>query len=159
MLNHYGVLFTFNSKASIFPSFYSCITYLSLIMTCFFSILLDYTSKLVDIYFSNKLSSKLILEEMKEDKRKSFFRMKSKSYSRQSKDKRRNSLPMEARSNSYLISQGANKLKFLNNNEKTPKSNIMNANLTKTKDNSKKLFTSLKYIKKINVNKDNNDNS
>jgi magnesium-transporting ATPase (P-type) len=159
VLNHYGVLFTFNSKASIFPSFYSCITYLSLIITCFFSILLDYTSKLVDIYFSNKLSSKLILEEMKEDKRKSLFGMNSKSYTRQSKEKRINSLPMEARSNSYLISQGANKLKLLNNNEKTPKSNIMNVNLTRTKDNSKKLITSLKYIKKINVSNDNNDNS
>ena len=159
VLNHYGVLFTFNSKASIFPSFYSCITYLSLIITCFFSILLDYTSKLVDIYFSNKLSSRLILEEMKEDKRKSFFGMNSKSYTRQSKEKRINSLPMEARSNSYLISQGANKLKLLNNNEKTPKSNIMNVNLTRTKDNSKKLITSLKYIKKINVSNDNNDNS
>ena len=96
---------------------------------------------------------------MKKDKRKSFFGMNSKSYTRQSKEKRRNSLPMEARSNSYLISQGANKLKLLNNNEKTPKSNIMNVNFTKNKDNSKKLFPSLKYIKKINVNNDNNDNS
>jgi hypothetical protein len=94
---------------------------------------------------------------MKEDKRKSFFGMNSKSYTRQSKEKRRNSLPIEARSNSYLISQGANKLKLLNNNEKTPKS-ILNVNLSKAKENSSKLFTSLKYFKKINVNNDNNDN-
>ena len=92
---------------------------------------------------------------MKENKRKSFFGMNSKSYTRQSKDKRRNSLPNEGRSNSYLISQGANKLKLLNNNEKTPKANI-NITLNKNKENNNKGFSFLKYIKKINMNNDNN---
>ena len=149
ILNHYGLLFTFNSKASIFPLFCSYVTYLSIIITCFYSIIMDYTLKLIDIYFSDKLSSKIMLEKMKEDKRKSFFGLNSKSYTKQSKEKKRNSLPLEARSNSYLISQVPNKLKYLNNNVKTPKSNV---NL---KD---KEYFSLKYIKKINLN-DNNDNT
>ena len=129
VLNHYGILFKFNSKASIFPAFTSYIMYFSIIVICFFSIVLDYTVKLFSIYFNNSLSSRLMLERKKKERRKSFFGMNYKSYTRHSKEKKRNSLPIEVRSKSYLVAQAPNKLKFnLNYYEKTPKSKNNNSN-------------------------------
>ena len=150
VLNHYGILFSFNSKASIFPIFSSLIIYLSLVIICFFSIIIDYTFRLINIYFTNSLSSKLILERTKYPRRKSFFGINSKSYTRHSKERKRNSLPIEERSKSYLISsQSPNKLKLnINYQEKSPKqSSNYNNNISKTEN--KREFT-LKIIKKIN---------
>ena len=132
VLNHYGILFKFNSKASIFPAFTSYIFYFSIIIISFLTIVLEYTIKLINIYFNNSLSSKLMLEREKNSRRKSFFGMSTKSFSRHSKEKRRNSLPIEDRSKSNLASQDPNKLKFnLNNNDKTPKSKNNSNNIIK----------------------------
>jgi len=105
ILNHYGVLFSFNSKASIFPSLTSLITYLSIIIVCLFNIIVDYTWKMVRIYFNNSLSSKLLLERANKKQRQSFFGMASKSYTKHSKDKRKDNLSLDQRSKSYLESQ------------------------------------------------------
>jgi magnesium-transporting ATPase (P-type) len=45
ILNHYGFLFQFNSKASIFPSFSSPLLYLSVIFASCFSFVFDYGFK------------------------------------------------------------------------------------------------------------------
>ena len=125
ILNHYGVLFSFNSKASIFQSFTSLITYLSIIIVCFFSIIVDYTWKLVRIYFNNSLSSKLLLERANKNQRKSFFGISSKSYTKHSKDKRKDNLSLEQRSKSYFESQ-------------TPKNQKLNLLYHNKSPNSKK---------------------
>ena len=123
ILNHYGIFLKFNSKASIFPTFESYIIYFSLIIVIFLSIVIDYTFRLLNIYFDNSLSSKLMLERKRYSRRKSFFGISSKSYTRHSKEKRRNSLPIDGRSKSYLVAQDQNKMKLnLNNNyDKSPK--------------------------------------
>jgi hypothetical protein len=61
VLNHYGFVFEFNSKASIFPSFNSPIFYLSVILISGLCFVIDYSIKLFDLFFSNSLSSKIIL--------------------------------------------------------------------------------------------------
>ena len=64
LLNHYGILFEFNSKASIVPSLTSPILYLSLFLLLGLSIVIDYSFKLFNIFFSNSLSSKIILHKV-----------------------------------------------------------------------------------------------
>ena len=125
ILNHYGVLFSFNSKASIFPSLASLITYLSIMIVTFFSIIVDYTWKLVRIYFNNSLSSKLLLERANKKQRKSFFGINSKSYTKHSKDKRKDNLSLDQRSRSYYESQTPKngKLKFFYDKSPNSKKN------------------------------------
>ena len=64
ILNHYGILFEFNSKASIVPSLTSPILHLSLFLLLGLSIVIDYSFKLFKIFFSNSLSSKIILHNV-----------------------------------------------------------------------------------------------
>ena len=61
ILNHYGILFEFNSKASIASSFGSPVFYLSLFLLLGLSIVIDYSFKLFNIFFNNSLSSRIIL--------------------------------------------------------------------------------------------------
>jgi magnesium-transporting ATPase (P-type) len=131
ILNHYGVLFSFNSKASIFPSLTSLITYLSIFIVCFFSGIVDYTWKLGRIYFNNSLSSKLLLERANKKQRKSFFGFSSKSYTKHSKDKRKDNLSLEQRSKSYFESQ-------------TPKNQKLNLMFHNKSPNSKKNSTHMR---------------
>ena len=150
ILNHYGLLLSFNSKASIFISFYSLNSYLCIFIICFFSIILDYTFRLINIYFRNDLSSKLMLERAKLQKRKSFFGMSSKTYTKLSKEKRQNSLTGEEKARSHLATHPNDKLKLnLNIPEKSPKSK--NSNNKRTVTDHKNEF-SLKLIKNINAN-------
>ena len=61
ILNHYGILFEFNSKASIASSLGSPAFYLSLFLLLGLSIVIDYSFKLFNIFFNNSLSSRIIL--------------------------------------------------------------------------------------------------
>ena len=61
ILNHYGFLFQFNSKASIFSSLSSPLLYLSVLVVCCMSFIFDYSAKMITLLMSNSLSSKLIL--------------------------------------------------------------------------------------------------
>ena len=84
ILNHYGLLFEFNSKATIFPSLSSPIIYLTGFLVSCFSIVIDYSFKLFELFFSNSLSSKIILNESLKGKRKSSaktFNIGERSYS------------------------------------------------------------------------------
>ena len=75
ILNHYGLLFEFNSKATIFPSLTSPLIYLTVFLVSCFSIVIDYSFKLFEIFFSNSLSSKLILSESLKGKRQNSMEM------------------------------------------------------------------------------------
>ena len=132
ILNHYGLLFSFNSKASIFPSLTSLITYISIIIVCFVGIIVDYTWKLLRIYFNNSLSSRIILERANKNQRKSLFGGPSKSYTKHSKERRKNNLSLDDRSKSYIESQ-------------TPKNPKLNYIIHEKSPNSK---VNLNYIKR-----------
>ena len=64
ILNHYGLLFEFNSKASIFPSLTSPLLYLAIFLIGGFCIVIDYTIKLSTLFFENSLSSKLTINRL-----------------------------------------------------------------------------------------------
>jgi magnesium-transporting ATPase (P-type) len=71
ILNHYGFLFEFNSKASIFTSLSSPLLYLSSILVISSSFIFDYSFKLMDIFMNKSLSSKILFKEkIKEKSRK-----------------------------------------------------------------------------------------
>ena len=124
ILNHYGFLFEFNSKASIFTSLSSPLLYLSVMLVTSFSFLFDYTFKLIDLLMSKSLSSRLtIIRTIKQKKRKSSFVLGSKPYTRLNLTKKRNSVEV---SRNFLV----NKLPMMMeqfNQIKTPK----NANFNK----------------------------
>ena len=86
VLNHYGIIFEFNSKASIVSSLSSPILYLSIFLILCFSIIIDYSFKLFNIFFSNNLTFRILLKKSlkKTKKRKNSFainNISSKSYS------------------------------------------------------------------------------
>ena len=59
ILNHFGILFEFNSKASIVSSLDSPILYLSIILTSGISIAIDYSFKIFTFFYNESLISKL----------------------------------------------------------------------------------------------------
>ena len=74
VMNHYGFLFNYNSKASVKLTFNTPLTYLNIFLICSFSFIVDYTTKLSNIFFSGSLSLKLILKKaLKSDDRKSLY--------------------------------------------------------------------------------------
>jgi hypothetical protein len=77
------LVFEFNSKASIFPSLISPIFHLSVILISGLCFVIDYSIKLFDLFFSNSLSSKIILNESLKTKNSSLVMIKtiSKTYS------------------------------------------------------------------------------
>jgi hypothetical protein len=62
LLVHYGLVFNFNSKASIFLSFSVPKFYLILLIVCSLSAVLDYALKIYDIFFVKSLSGQLSLK-------------------------------------------------------------------------------------------------
>ena len=99
--------------------------YLSVFLISGLCFVIDYSIKLFDLFFSNSLSSKLLLERANKNQRKSFFGISSKSYTKHSKDKRKDNLSLEQRSKSYFESQ-------------TPKNQKLNLLYHNKSPNSKK---------------------
>ena len=62
LLVHYGLVFNFNSKASIFLSFSVPKFYLILLIVCSLNAVLDYALKIYDIFFVKSLSGQLSLK-------------------------------------------------------------------------------------------------
>ena len=179
ILNHYGILFEFNSKASIFPSLSSPIFCLSVFFISCLIIFIDYSLKLFNFLFSNSLSSRIIFEKsLRKSRQFSSTFMKnnicSKSYSNvninthsyrdrynkscnfvnknlkiKKRSKIRSSLPNKDISSNYLIKSKNYILKSLNNNSFY--------NETVSNKNEKKIFT-LKFRNKNEIfnYKDNN---
>ena len=123
ILNHYGLLFKFNSKATIFPSLTSPILYLTLFLVSCFSIVIDYSFKLFELFFSNSLSSKIILNESLKGKRKSsirIFNIGTRSYSHNRIKIRKNSAyPLKSKNNYMTKYTLSNKNVLIKNNGQT----------------------------------------
>ena len=163
IINHYGVLFNFNSKASTELSFSSSLIYLNIALICSFSFLLDYTSKLANIFFSEKLSSKIILKKAIKPDRKSFYmnkllNSKSKSYSRPSKKRgqKRNSINIDEKSKNQIISKSPDKMKYSNSCQENNTPKAFNNTKYKVGPDYKNNFFSLRLIKINNKADDNN---
>ena len=160
VINHYGIFFIFNSKASIQLTFSSLVTYLHIFFICSLSFLFDYSIKLVNIFFSKSLSSKLILQRALISDRKSFYGINrlfnSKSYSKPNKKKiRKRWTPNygdKKKSNYFYKSPSKSNNNSIQDN--TPKA--FNNSKYKVGPDYKNDFFSLRLIN-INKNKNNND--
>ena len=140
LMNHYGFIFNFNSKATIGPSLSSINIYLSISLISFFNFIIDYSKKLTRLYFNNSLSSKLILDKSTKRRKKSY--LYSISYNKVNIKKPTRNKVIESnineneKSNNFLISKSSNnKLNLIN-----PKIN---------KGISKKKYLNLNYVPKI----------
>jgi phospholipid-translocating P-type ATPase (flippase) len=164
VLNHYGIFFEFNSKASIFTYLKSPLIYLSIFLICSFDFILDYSSKLFKLFLRGSLINKLILKKSFSTNGKMNV---SKPNSKHSRNKDLCSSIYDDRSRSILLSKSlksVNKLKEINNNIKDRKRSYFNHNYNSKKLNQPKSkfgetfkndFYSLKILKNIN----NNNNS
>jgi len=151
VLNHYGILFEFNSKASIFPSLSSPIFILSVFFISCLITIIDYALKLFNFLFSNSLSSKIIFEKsLRKSKQFSYTFMKnnvcSKSYS-------------NLNINSHSYSNRYNKCcNFVNKNLKIKKRSKIRSSLPNKEISSNYLIKSQNYIlKSLNNNNSYND--
>ena len=156
IINHFGLFFYFNSKASIKMTFSSLTTYLHIIIICSFTFLFDYIHRLLNIFLSKSLSSKLMLRRgIKSDKKSSNDINKlvnSKSYSNKVLKKKaikRNSLNYDG-SKRILLVRASNKLNDMNNGVNTPKA--FNNSKYKVGPDYKNDFFSLR-LKKFNEEK------
>ena len=168
VINHYGLFFVFNSKASIQQAFLSILFYLYIFLICSFSFIIDYSIKLCKIYFSNSLASKLILRRVMNRNRRSFNRINkfvnSKSYSKNSKKKPQKRITpiYDNKSKNHLISKSPAKLNNNNDNNlncqdnNTPKA--FNNSKYKVGPDYKNNFFSLRLIKLNNENSKDKNN-
>ena len=127
VLNHYGFLFNFNSKATISTSLSSIHIYMTILLISCFNFVVDYSAKLIKIYFNDSLSSKLIFNKTMKKRKKSYTNNGSKlNISKYSKNKIKESNNNEnEKSNNYLISSTSNiKLNITSSNKK----NYLNLN-------------------------------
>ena len=163
IINHYGILFIFNSKASIQLTLSSFLTYLHLLVICSSSFIIDYANKLLNIYFSRSLSSRLILKKSLKSDRKSLYGinklLNSKSYSKPSKKRSQKKVAqiLDDKSKSNLLLIDKPRIENLNNNINdqdinTPKA--FNNYKYKVGPDYKNNFFSLRLI---NINKKRND--
>ena len=124
VMNHYGFLFIFNSKATIETSFSSIQFYIVVILISFFNFVIDYTTKLLAIYFNDSLSSKLILYNHGRKKRNSLTKnIISKYYKNQIIKGNNNEFD---NSKNYLMNnKSLNKINIINNNNRYLNFNIL----------------------------------
>ena len=165
ILNHYGIFFIFNSKASIFTSLSSPLTYLVIFLTCGFQFCFDYSYKIMKLFLVKSLSNKLVIKKSLQKRKKSSYSNNSKlnkSFSKHSKDKKtnnnnnnNNNCSNEDCSKNILFSNQINKLKQINQTHKSffnsnfiPKSN--NTLKFKVHESYKNDFYSLKILKDFN---------
>ena len=127
VLNHYGFLFNFNSKATIATSMSSIHIYMTILLISCFNFIVDYSYKLLKIYFNNSLSSKLILNKTVKKSKKSYYNCSKLNISKYSKNKIKdnNNNNEHEKSNNYLVSSTSNiKLNITSSNKK----NYLNLN-------------------------------
>ena len=153
ILNHYGILFEFNSKASIFTSLSSPLIYFYIFLVCSIHFILDYSTKLMNLLIIRSLVNRLNLRKSAKKRKKSCPNNSklniSKTNSKNFNNKRRDSLNNDERSRTYLLSKPYNKLNMINKDYKNPtQSNNMKIEHTVYKNN----FYSLNILKNINNN-------
>jgi magnesium-transporting ATPase (P-type) len=129
ILNHYGFLFEFNSKASIFTSLSSPLLYLSAILVISFSFIFDYTFKLIELLVSKSLSSKLLLTKtmMRSKKRRPSLVLDSNPIiNLKDLSKKRKSVEI---SRNFLFNKIPKILEQINSQNQTPKNNELSNQL------------------------------
>ena len=125
IMNHYGFLFDFNSKASIETPFSSFHFYIVIILISCFNFIFDYTMKLINIYFNGSLSSRLILYNFGKMKKNPFIKSILPKYFKNHILKQVADDENE-KSNNYLIhNKSLNKINIINNNNKFLNFNIL----------------------------------
>ena len=137
ILNHYGFLFEFNSKASIFTSLSSPLLYLSATLVVSFSFIFDYSFKLIDLFMSKSLSSKLLLSMiiMKSKKRKSSFVLDSNPITKfQELAKKRKSVEIPR---NFLFNKIPKILEQLNNQNQNQNQTPKNSDILQLKSSKK----------------------
>ena len=169
VLNHYGFLFSFNSKATISTSLSSPQIYLAIILITCFNFIFDYTSKLIRIYFHRSLSSKLILNKQTKKRKKSCSsngKLNLSRYNNKSRVIEITNYFENEKSNNSLIQKAynsSNKLNLINQNK-----NFLNLNyipkIAKYQEAAsyKNEFYSLNILKNISnksINKEENNNN
>ena len=128
IMNHYGFLFDFNSKASIETPFSSFHFYIVIILISCLNFIFDYTMKLINIYFNGSLSSRLILYNFGKLKKNPFIKSIIPKYFNNHflKQVANNNNNENEKSNNYLIqNQSMNKINIINNNNKFLNFNIL----------------------------------
>ena len=151
LLVHYGLVFDFNSKASVFPTLKACKFYLQVFLFGGLNFIIDYFIKAYGVYFNDGLVSKF--EKMKAISKKASKRLsvignKNKDVT---KPKSRNS---DKRQNK--TEQGENsKIDFLNNNNKNNYLNNQNITDLQNKDYKKHFSMHLEDKRKQDKNIDN----
>jgi magnesium-transporting ATPase (P-type) len=117
VLNHYGFLFQFNSKASIFPSLSSPLTYFTVIFISSLGFIFDYTYKLVNILITRRLSYWLLINRATKTKKNSFdvSRVQSfKPYRKATAAQKRYSVPFKEVSRNFLLQKAPSFLDRIN---------------------------------------------
>jgi magnesium-transporting ATPase (P-type) len=109
-INHYGILFNFNSKGSIIISLSSPLTFLAIILICSFHFVLDYTGMILNLFLCHSLSNRLILKKLSHKKKKLPNKENQNSSKSVSKfiHKNGNNLNFEECSNNYLVQKSFN---------------------------------------------------
>ena len=127
IMNHYGFLFDFNSKASIETPFSSFHFYIVIILISCLNFIFDYTMKLINIYFNGSLSSRLILYNFGKLKKNPFIKsIIPKYFNNHFLKQVANNNNENEKSNNYLIqNQSMNKINIINNNNKFLNFNIL----------------------------------
>ena len=126
VLNHYGFFFIFNSKATVETSFSSIQFYIVIILISFFNFVVDYTTKLLAIYFNDSLSSKLILYNYDRKKKNSINKNNiiTKYYKNQI-IKKNNNNEFDNSKNFLMHNKSLNKINIINNNNRYLNFNIL----------------------------------
>jgi magnesium-transporting ATPase (P-type) len=133
ILNHFGFIFEFNSKASIFPSLSSPLIYFTIILLSSLGFVVDYTYKLVNLLINKSLSSWLFINRSLKSKGKSSFNIISninrvrsyKSFRRMSRSQKRFSVPFQEVSRNFLLKQAPLFLNQMNLEKSiTPKNDL-----------------------------------
>ena len=123
-MNHYGFCFVFNSKATIETSFSSIQFYISIILISGYNFIIDYTMKISDIYFNDRISSKLLLYHRRKEKD-SYKKVVSGSFRNKILKDNVDDNEFE-KSNNYLMNNKAlSKINIINNNNKYLNFNIL----------------------------------
>jgi magnesium-transporting ATPase (P-type) len=142
ILNHYGFLFEFNSKASIFPSLSSPLMYFSIILITCFSLVFDYTFKLINLIRNKNLSYWVFISRSINGKKSISINI-NKAHSLKAARKqltkgnsKRYSLPYQEISRNYLLKQPAFLMNKIDIRQiTTPKNNNYQYNLNSASKN------------------------
>ena len=129
ILNHYGFLFEFNSKASIFPSLSSPLLYFTIMLISSLSFVFDYSLKLANLLIYKSLSTWIFINrslKQRKDFSLSINKVHSfKPFRNMTKSQKRFSVPYQEVSRNFLLKRSPLFLNKINLEKSiTPKNNF-----------------------------------